>query len=178
MRSLERSHGVEGARCAGADRPQGKGEGEAAPQHLLHPPAPCPSAGSAGVWQSRGAAAPDLPASAPYCHSSPPGPRTAVVQKSPTCELASARRPRRLWASDAGAGALRQVTRVWSWGPGLAGRRKAPCEKRPPGEGMLADGAGCRQGLPGAKERCFVSVTGVSLYPPGQPIIACTSWSR
>ena len=66
------------------------------------------SAGSAGVCQSHRAAAPDLPARAPPCQSSPSAPRTAVVQKSPTRELASARRPSRLWAWDA-----------WAWSSAL-----------------------------------------------------------
>ena len=73
---------------------------------------------------------------------------------------------------------LELCSQMWSWGPGLAGGWKVPCEMRLPREGMPADCTDHRgQGLPGAKKRCFVFITRVSLYPPGQPIIACTPWA-
>ena len=65
-----------------------------------------------------------------------------------------------------------KVTWAWSWGPGLTGGQKAPGEKRPPREVMLASNTNCHgQGLLGAKKRCFVSVTWASRYLPGQHVM-------
>ena len=149
MRSLERSRGSgwRGLSALGQTGCRARVEGRLPPAPPS-PPTPCPSAGSARVWQSRGAAAPDLPASAASCHSSPPAPTTAVVQKCPTGELASARGPRRLWASDAGAGAPRQVTGVWSWALDSRGDGKRRVRRGLQGKGCwltaLAAVSACR----------------------------------
>lgn len=104
------------------------------PSSSSTPLTPCSCAGSAGVCQPHGAAAPDLPASA----ISPSAPRTAVVQRSPTRELASARRPRRLWAWDAWAWS----SAVWCRGCGAGALALRGEGKRRVTRGL--HGKGCR----------------------------------